>query len=72
METLTSDLSYVRKHAIEIRTGCQELKNKFKLKYTNVTDEDLLCKTGKEDMLGRLQQKLGKSREELRQIILAL
>jgi uncharacterized protein YjbJ (UPF0337 family) len=72
METLTSDFSSIRKHAIEISTGCQELKRKFKQKYTNITDDDLLCKEGKEAMLGKLQQKLGKSREELRQMILML
>jgi uncharacterized protein YjbJ (UPF0337 family) len=47
-----------------------ELKGKIKQQYGNLTDDDLVFSEGKEDeLLGRLQKKLGKSKEEVRQII---
>ena len=37
---------------------------------SNLTDDDLLFKEGKEEeLLGRLQQKLGKTQTEIRQLI---
>jgi uncharacterized protein YjbJ (UPF0337 family) len=56
------------------KENCNELKAKFKEQYTNVTDKDLRCRDGgsKEVMLGKLQQKLGKTGEELHEIILKL
>ena len=43
-----------------------ELKGKIKQKYANLTDDDLLYQEGKEDELyGRLQQKLGKTRAQI-------
>ena len=48
----------------------EEQKGKFKQKFAKLTDNDLLYIDGKkEEMMGKLQIKLGKSREEL-QIIL--
>ncbi len=45
-------------------------KEKLKQKFEALTDIDLLFETGKkEEMLGRLQLKLGKTREELHKII---
>jgi hypothetical protein len=39
----------------------------------NLTDDDLLFKEGKEEgLLGRLEKKLGKSKEELRTVIAKL
>ena len=47
-----------------------EIAGKLKQQYANLTDDDLLFKEGKEEeVLGRLQQKLGKTKEELRKII---
>lgn len=47
-----------------------ELKGKFKQKYADLTDDDLLYVEGKEDELyGRLQQKLGKTKEEVQKEI---
>ena len=47
-----------------------EIKGKLKQQYGNLTDDDLVFAEGKEDeMLGRLQKKLGKSKEDLRQMI---
>jgi uncharacterized protein YjbJ (UPF0337 family) len=43
-----------------------EIKGKLKQKYADLTDDDLLYVEGKEDeLLGKLQQKLGKTREEI-------
>jgi uncharacterized protein YjbJ (UPF0337 family) len=48
----------------------KELAGKLKQQYANLTDDDLLFKEGKEEeMLGRLQQKLGTTKEELRKVI---
>jgi uncharacterized protein YjbJ (UPF0337 family) len=43
-----------------------DLKGKVKQQYADLTDDDLLYVEGKEDeLLGRLQQKTGKSKEEV-------
>ncbi|NCQ19372.1 MAG: general stress protein CsbD, partial [Ignavibacteria bacterium] len=43
---------------------------KLKQQFANLTDDDLLLKDGKEDeLVGRLQNKLGKTKKELRKII---
>lgn len=44
-----------------------EIKGKLKQKYGQLTDDDLTFTEGKEEeMLGRLQTKLGKTKEEIR------
>ena len=44
-----------------------EIKGKLKQKYGQLTDDDLAFAEGKEEeLLGRLQQRLGKSKEEVR------
>lgn len=43
-----------------------ELKGKVKQQYADITDDDLLYAEGKEDeLLGRLQKKTGKTKEEV-------
>lgn len=43
------------------------MKGKLKQKYAQLTDDDLTFAEGKdEELLGRLQQKLGKTKEDLR------
>lgn len=43
-----------------------EIKGKVKKEYADLTDNDLKYEEGQEEeMLGRLQKKTGKSREEL-------
>ena len=52
---------------LQIKGSWNELKGKLKQKYCQLTDDDLAFAEGKEDeLLGRLQKKLGKSKEELR------
>ncbi len=49
----------------KIKGNWNELKGKLKQKYAELTDDDLLYLEGKEDeFLGRLQTRLGKTREE--------
>jgi len=46
------------------------MKGKLKQKFGNLTDDDLTFADGKEDeLLGRLQNKLGKSKEDIRKMI---
>jgi len=57
----------------ELKGNWNEQKGKLKQKFANLTDNDLLYEQGKKDeMLGKLQIKLGKSKEELDKIIAAL
>ena len=54
----------------QIKGSWNELKGKLKQQYGNLTDDDLVFSEGKEDeLLGRLQKKLGKSKDEVRQMI---
>lgn len=51
---------------LEIKGNWNELKGKLKQKYGNLTDDDMAYAEGKEDeLLGRLQKKIGKTREEV-------
>jgi uncharacterized protein YjbJ (UPF0337 family) len=55
---------------LQIKGNWNEIKGKLKQKYAELTDDDLTFAEGKEDeLLGRLQQRLGKSREEVHQEI---
>jgi uncharacterized protein YjbJ (UPF0337 family) len=57
----------------EIKGNWEEQKGKLKQKFAILTDNDVLLLEGKkEEMLGRLQAKLGKTKEELQKIISAL
>ena len=57
----------------ELKGNWDEQKGKLKQKFATLTDNDLLFEEGKkEEMLGRLQVKLGKSKEELHKIISSL
>lgn len=54
----------------EIKGNWNEQKGKLKQMYAILTEDDLLFAEGKKDeMLGKLQIKLGKSKEELQKII---
>ena len=53
-----------------IKGNWNEIAGKLKQQFANLTDDDLLFKEGKEEeLLGRLQQKLGTTKEELRKLI---
>ncbi len=43
-----------------------ELKGKAKKQYADLTDDDLMYEDGKDDeLVGRLQKKIGKTKEEV-------
>lgn len=51
---------------LEFKGKWNEWKGKIKQANSKLTDDDLKYEEGKDDeMLGRLQQKLGKSRDEV-------
>jgi uncharacterized protein YjbJ (UPF0337 family) len=51
---------------LEIKGKWNQVKGKLKQKYGDLTDDDLTYVEGKEDeLLGRLQEKTGKTKEEL-------
>ena len=51
---------------LTIKGNWNELKGKVKQAYASLTDDDLTYAEGQEDqLLGRIQKKTGKSREEL-------
>ena len=57
----------------ELKGSWNEIKSKLKQKFAILTDSDVLYVEGKQDeMLGRLQIKLGKTKEELKVIIAEL
>ena len=58
---------------LQLKGSWNEVKGKLKQKYAQLTDDDLTFAEGKdEELLGRLQQKLGKSKEELRREVESL
>lgn len=57
----------------ELKGNWNEQKGKLKQKFAVLTDNDLLYEAGKEDeMLGNLQIRLGKTKEQLRLLIASL
>ena len=55
---------------LKIKGTRNQVAGKLKQKFANLTDDDLLFAEGKEDeLLGRLQKKLGKSRADVIQLI---
>ena len=55
---------------LQMKGSWNEIKGKLKQSYGSLTDDDLVFAEGKDDeLVGRLQKKLGKSKEEVRQMI---
>jgi uncharacterized protein YjbJ (UPF0337 family) len=75
MSPKTTDLrsiceTFITMTKLEFKGGWNEVKGKLKQKYAQLTDDDLEFAEGKdEELLGRLQQKLGKTKEDLRKEI---
>ena len=54
----------------EVKGNWNEQKGKLKQKFGFLTDNDLMFEEGKQDeMMGRLQIKLGKTKDALRKLI---
>jgi uncharacterized protein YjbJ (UPF0337 family) len=55
---------------LQMKGSWNEIKGKLKQSYGNLTDDDLVFAEGKDDeLLGRLQKKLGKTKDEVRSMI---
>ena len=55
---------------LQIKGEWNALKGMLKQKYAQLTDDDLMYAKGKEEeLLGRLQKKLGQKEEEVRKLI---
>lgn len=51
---------------LKLKGAWNEVKGKVKQQYADLTDDDLLYQEGKEDeLVGRLQQKTGKTRDQV-------
>lgn len=52
---------------LELKGTWNEAKGKLKQKYGELTDDDLIFAEGKEDeLLGRLQKRLGRTKDDIR------
>ncbi len=58
---------------LNLKGNWNEVKGKLKMKYSDLTDDDLTFVEGKADeLLGKLEQKTGKKKEELKKEIESL
>lgn len=58
---------------LKLKGSWNEVKGKIKQQYATLTDDDLLYEEGKDDeLLGRIQQKVGQSKEEIKKWIESL
>lgn len=68
-----SRLKLYKMNTTEVKGNWNEQKGKLKQRFAIITDNDLMFDEGKEDeMFGKLQIILGKTKEELHKIIAAL
>lgn len=52
---------------LNLKGNWNEIKGKAKQEYADLTDDDLLYEEGKDDdLLGRLQKKIGKTKQEIK------
>ncbi len=57
-------------NALTIKGNWKEMAGRLKQQFANLTDDDLLFAEGKEEeLLGRLEKKLGKTKEDVRSLI---
>lgn len=65
-----SQLNIDKMNTTEVKGNWNEQKGKLKQQFANLTDDDLMFAEGKKDeMLGKLQIKLGKTKEELHKVM---
>jgi len=65
-----ANVVFIAMTKLQFKGGWNETKGKLKQKYAQLTDDDLAFAEGKDDeLLGRLQQKLGKTKEDIRREI---
>jgi uncharacterized protein YjbJ (UPF0337 family) len=64
------NIKHIAMEKHQIIGNWNELKGKIKQKFANLTDDDLMYQEGKEDELyGRLEKKIGKTKEQVRDFI---
>ena len=52
---------------LNLKGEWNELKGKAKTEYADLTDDDLLYEEGKDDeLIGRIQKKIGKTKQEVK------
>jgi len=57
-------------NTLKIKGTWNEVAGRLKQKFATLTDDDLLFIKGKEEeLLGRLQKRLGKTKEEIRRLV---
>jgi len=55
---------------LEIKGNWNEISGRLKQEYAVLTDDDVLLEKGKEaELLGKLQKKLGKTKEQIQEIL---
>jgi len=55
---------------LKIKGDWNVLKGKLKQRYANLTDDDLLFLKGKEEeLIGRIQQKIGMTKQQVRDLL---
>lgn len=58
---------------LNLKGNWNEVKGKIKQKYAEITDDDLLFEEGQdEELLGRIQKKLGKTKQDVKDWIESL
>ncbi|GAA4314002.1 CsbD family protein [Compostibacter hankyongensis] len=58
---------------LEIKGHWNELKGKLKQSYADLTEDDLMYEEGKEDeLIGKIQKKTGKGRDEVIKLLRSL
>jgi uncharacterized protein YjbJ (UPF0337 family) len=66
-------IKQIKMNKQEVKGMLDQQKGKLKQMFANLTDDDLMFAEGKKDeMLGKLEIKLGKPKAELDKIMLAL
>lgn len=54
----------------QLKGNWNQIKGKIKQEYAELTDDDLVYEEGKEEeLLGRLQKKMGKTKQEVKDFI---
>jgi uncharacterized protein YjbJ (UPF0337 family) len=65
-----NDKSFTTMNETTLKGGWNEMKGKIKQAYGDLTDDDLTYQEGKEDeMWGKVQQKTGKTKDEINKAI---
>ncbi len=70
MQLLDSLINNKNMNKDQLEGKWKQVKGKFKQKYGDITDDDLAYSEGKfDEMLGRLQEKTGKTKEDIKKEI---